>query len=399
MTTSQTRLVFLDNLRYLLVLLVVVLHVSISYSNGLPWWYIVDSNKSPFFDLLIIVFDSFLMPGLFFMAGYFALSSLQRKKTAGAFIVAKLKRLGIPWFLSVFLLVPIMPYFYHYTRAATPLSFGTFWLGFVKSVGNFKLTLVEPSNLTHNANLMNEFGHHHLWFISLLLFFFIGFALLYQLKAQFSTPTSHNHNSKIQSIWVVLLIVGIIISLSVIVINYFIFSFAWVSIYNVLLFQPVRLPLYLGLFGLGIYAYSKNWLTQHRLPGSLLMWFIACLVLTFILFGIIAKILAIISNDATSPIPFWLIATHGTVRTFLGLAWLVLLLSLTQRYWNRPTKSDQNLAASSYYIYIIHLPIVVIFQYLFLAVNISIFVKFSLIVCLSILLSYGISHFLRSIQN
>ena len=97
-TTSQNRLVFLDNLRYFIVLLVVILHVSISYANvGAPWWYVVDANKHAFFDILIIVLDSFIMPVLFFIAGYFALNSI-RQKTLDAFIVSKLKRLGIPLF-------------------------------------------------------------------------------------------------------------------------------------------------------------------------------------------------------------------------------------------------------------------------------------------------------------
>jgi glucans biosynthesis protein C len=396
--TFQNRLVFLDNLRYLIVLLVVVLHVSVGYSNGVPWWYVVDFEQSWFFDFLNFVLDSFIMPVLFFIAGYFALSSL-RQKTMRAFIATKLKRLGIPFILCVFFLVPIMPYFYHYTRATTPLSFEAFWLGFVKSIGDFQITIAEPSNLTNDVNLMNEFGHHHLWFISLLLFFCIGFALLYQLKAQFSATTPDKQNTSMQSIWVVLLTVGLFISLSVIAVNYFISAFAWANFYHVLVFQPVRLPLYLGLFGLGIYAYSKNWLTQHALPGSLVMWFMACMILLLILLGVIFKIFDIISDDLTNPIPFWLIATHSVIRTFLVLAWLVFLISLTHRYWNRPSKLDQSLAANSYYIYLIHLPIVVILQFVFLEVDISIFIKFSVIVFLSILLSYGISHFLMSIQK
>jgi fucose 4-O-acetylase-like acetyltransferase len=142
-SVSQNRLVFLDNLRYFMVLLVVILHVSISYAN-VPWWYVIDANKHSFFGSLINLLDSFLMPVLFFISGYFALTS-QRRRTMGAFMIAKLKRLGNPLFFGLFLLVPVMPYMYHYTRAITPLSFWEFWQGFVKSAGDFNLTLDDPN--------------------------------------------------------------------------------------------------------------------------------------------------------------------------------------------------------------------------------------------------------------
>jgi len=390
---SQKRLVFLDNLRYSIVLLVVVLHVGLGYLNAASWWYVVDPNSSGFFDILVFTLDSFMMPALFFIAGYFVLPSLQRR-TNRAFLEAKLTRLGIPWLLGVFFLVPVMPYFYHFTRATTPLSFWEFWQGFVKSVGDFQMILGDSSDFINDANLMNHFSHHHLWFISLLLFFFIGFTLLYQVKSQFSAATIPRDGEKTstQSIWIALLATGFVISLSVIVVNYFISAIAWANIYNVLMFQPVRFPLYLGLFGLGIYAYSKNWLTQHDLPGYLVVWLIVSVLLLLALLGVISNLIEFIKSGVA--IPFWLIAIHGFVRTFLVLTVLVFLLSLTQRYWNRSSKIGQNLAASSYDIYILHLPIVVILQYLFISVDIAIFFKFVVIFLLSTLLSYGISHYL-----
>jgi len=340
------------------------------------------------------VLDSFIMPVLFFIAGYFALNSI-RQKTLDAFIVSKLKRLGIPWLFVVFFLVPVMPYLYHYTRAAAPLSFWIFWKGFVESVGDFNLIVVDPNQFANDMNLMNGFSHHHLWFISLLLFFFIGFALLYQVKSKFFESRKQSDGTSTQSMWIALFTTGIIISLSVTFVNYFISELAWANIYNVLIFQPTRFPLYLGLFVLGIYAFSKNWFTQYQLPGSSLAWFIACFILLIILLSLIFKLFEISHNmTERNLIPFWLIVTHGFVRTFLVLAFLVFLISFTHRYWNRPAKINQNLAASSYHIYLIHLPIVVIFQFLFLTISISIFLKFAIIVLLSTLLSYGISHYL-----
>lgn len=387
-TIFQNRLVFLDNIRYLIVLLVVVLHVGVGYSHLVPWWYVVDSNPSVFFDILSLWLDGFLMPVLFFLAGYFALASIQQK-TVGTFLVTKWKRLLIPWFFGVFFLVPVMPYIYHYTRTTIPVSFGEFWLAFVKSAADLKIVVASPNDFSNEINTIIAFNHHHLWFISLLLFFFIGFALLYHIKSKFSKPTPPHdcEDTSIPSIWIVLFTAGIVISFSVILVNYFIHSFAWTNIYNVLVFQPTRLPLYLGFFWLGIYAYSKNWFTKHNLPGSLRVWFIACIILSLIL-------LEIVINIYTEENSIYLIIAHGFVRTFQVMAWLVFLILFAHRYWNQPSKINQNLARNSYGIYLIHLPIVVLFQCLFFSINMSIFFKFGIILLLSTLLSYGVNHYL-----
>jgi len=87
--------------------------------------------------------------------------------------------------------------------------------------------------------------------------------------------------------WIALFITGIVISLSVTLISYFVSSFTWINIYNLLVFQATRFPQYICLFALGIYASSKNWFTKYDLPGSLIIWFIASLIL-FILSGVIA---------------------------------------------------------------------------------------------------------------
>ena len=66
---SLDRLIFFDNIRYLMVLLVVVLHSAGAYSNHTSWWTVNDTN-SIFFDYLLGVLDVFLMPTHFFIAGF-----------------------------------------------------------------------------------------------------------------------------------------------------------------------------------------------------------------------------------------------------------------------------------------------------------------------------------------
>jgi len=48
-TKEPSRILFLDNLRYLMVLLVVVLHAATPYSNFVPWWAVKEPNESAVF--------------------------------------------------------------------------------------------------------------------------------------------------------------------------------------------------------------------------------------------------------------------------------------------------------------------------------------------------------------
>jgi len=99
---------FLDHVRYSIVLLVVVYHAVAPYTTTAPHWPVHDSS-SVFGDITRQVLDVFIMPILFFVAGYFTLPSLQRKGT-WLFIKGKLNRLGIPWLLVIFTIVPLAKY-------------------------------------------------------------------------------------------------------------------------------------------------------------------------------------------------------------------------------------------------------------------------------------------------
>jgi len=106
---SRSRIHFLDNLRCLMILSVVVLHAGLAYSNLVPWWPVLDASRSQFFDIFLLIRDTFGIPVLYFIAGYFTLPTLRRRKSAGLFLTSKFKRLGIPFVLSLFFIVPIMP--------------------------------------------------------------------------------------------------------------------------------------------------------------------------------------------------------------------------------------------------------------------------------------------------
>jgi len=115
--SSSNRLIFFDNLRYLMILLVLIFHSGASYGSIVAFWPYHDPNPSEFVDIVMMLLDVFIMNILFFIAGYFTLPSLQNKG-GGSFLKAKLKRLGIPWLVVTILVLPILDYIHYYTQSA-----------------------------------------------------------------------------------------------------------------------------------------------------------------------------------------------------------------------------------------------------------------------------------------
>ncbi|MBA3031181.1 MAG: acyltransferase family protein [Desulfobacteraceae bacterium] len=118
---SSDRIYFLDNIRYLMVLLVVVLH-SGSYVS--PHWPVYKPmyNQNPWLLMNLLFFlDIFMMPVLFFIAGFFALPSFYGKSPL-QFVKHKLKRLGIPWILGIVLYGPIHVYIWRYSHGVWPTT-------------------------------------------------------------------------------------------------------------------------------------------------------------------------------------------------------------------------------------------------------------------------------------
>ena len=100
---ASARVAFMDNIRYLMVALVVVYHSVAAYAIVAPHWMVHDTNTFAA-DIIRELFDVFMMPVLFFAAGYFALPSLE-KKGLWEFLKDKVKRLWVPWALAVLIIL------------------------------------------------------------------------------------------------------------------------------------------------------------------------------------------------------------------------------------------------------------------------------------------------------
>src|SRR6266436_489811 len=122
---APARIVPLDRARTFTILLVLLHHSVINYT----WFGHGDPMRWLGFDLVVLFNDSFFMACMFFISGLFVRDSLARRGPAN-FIGNRAFRLGVPFLISIFVLMPIAyyPTFLRYHLPGTnDFNFFHFW--------------------------------------------------------------------------------------------------------------------------------------------------------------------------------------------------------------------------------------------------------------------------------
>jgi hypothetical protein len=342
-----------DMVRNLAMLSVVLFHAVAAYSTVTPHWSVHDGG-SMVADVVREVFDVFMMPIFFFVAGYFALPSLL-SKNAWKFLTGKFKRLGIPWLFAIFIIIPIFRYLGE-MKTVGPQSrqpFWGYWITYLKGFGTLGMGPLIPEGV----------NQWHYWFISLLLVFFIVFTLLWSARKRWranSASSSDSEPVKMASILRALFMGGVLTSLAYFIVSLFVPDMSWVKIDLLLQFQPTHLVFYIAYFILGVVACSKQWFRGDGFPRQPSAWVPAALLLTL---GFLIVGQPVFSNAVISgPLSPVLLAAFSLLRSFLCLAFLVVVIAVALRNRNHLSSMNRRLAANSYNIYLIHLVFVVMLQ-------------------------------------
>lgn len=247
-TNAQTapltgRFLYLDYLRVLLVILVIVQHAAVTYS-GLGGWYYKEAGTLLFPEFLGFAWlqshlQAFFMGLLFLMAGYFVPPAFDRKGL-GKFLRDRWFRLGWPSLFYMLLIHPTVTY------ALDPI---------------YHPGRVRPSYADHYREYLRSgkvfSGSGPLWFAIMLLFFCIvyaGFRALSKIPAPSNRPTPPpGHGAVVGYI----AIAGIVTSFVRVV------QPLGTDILNIQLGFTTQ---YILLFGIGVMAYRHDWLRQLPTP-------------------------------------------------------------------------------------------------------------------------------------
>jgi hypothetical protein len=345
-TVAANHIDFFDPVRVLTMLCVILYHSVTAYSTTTPQFPIHDADPIAFADYVRWLFDPFMMPMFFFMAGFFAMPSLTNK-TPGAFVYDKIRRIGVPWLAVMVSFAGLLLFGARFKTAFQHqeiISFGDI------------LTEMIQGFLYIGAPRIG--GQLHLWFMSLLLFFFLVFAIVWKVAGLWGKQTRNRTSgpNSVENIPLRLLLFGAGIGAAYYVVVHFfprINDFLQVSLLS---FEPTKIIANGGFFGLGVYAYCRGWLAENKALGSVAFWLslLVASLLTFLVSG--NDIL--VARSIPHGFPELQLLIFAAARSFLCLSVVMLMLSVARRYWRSPSILIRRISDNSFHIYIIHLFIV-----------------------------------------
>jgi peptidoglycan/LPS O-acetylase OafA/YrhL len=109
---AAERIVALDRSRTFITLLVVLYHSVINYT-----YYGIGGDRMRWigFDGVVLFCESFFMACMFLISGLFVAGSLARRG-AGNYLASRVLRLGVPYLVSILVIMPLAYYRYHFTQ-------------------------------------------------------------------------------------------------------------------------------------------------------------------------------------------------------------------------------------------------------------------------------------------
>jgi fucose 4-O-acetylase-like acetyltransferase len=373
-TKLPTRhLLYIDNIRIVLICLVIITHLAVTYGAFGSWFYTEVEGFSPETALLTLIAalsQSFMMGFFFLIAAYFIPPSLGRKGP-NRFVRDRLVRLGIPLLVWVLLIGPLLRYYVEI------------------KIGGFSGSLADWYRL--GTAHITIFGLGPLWFVLALLVF----TLLYVLWRVLFTNEGSSVKVPFPSLFVIFC-AGILIGAVTFLVRIF------TPIGNSWEFFDIQVPFfvqYIAFFLIGLYAAKNNWFSHvPEQPGK------TCAFLALFLAFCLPVVLV-----ATG-------ALSGTLDPLLGgLHWQSLVYSLweqtfavfmvTGMLWLFSTRFDHEgpitsaAAGATYTVYIIHPVVIIPLTLSMLAIMLSSVPKFLLAAIIAIPLCFLLAILIRSIPG
>jgi len=352
---ARQRLYFLDNLRAAVIVLVIVLHASITYMVYAPqWWYVVDPDQSLFFTMLVLLIDVPLMPALFFTAGYFALPSLERRGLGG-FVREKVVRVAAPWILGVIFLAPLETYMAYVSRHVD-VGYLQFW------THDFWGPMYQQSVY---------------WYLGVLFAAFLLLAWVYAAspRLQASTPRITQPRTRI--------LVGFV---AVTAAGSMLVSPAWGlddwQPLTLLVVQPARIAFYVGYFALGVYAERRGWFRPGGFRPALGPWGWA---------SVLASLVYLTFRMSGTPTAVPERALAAILFSAFCFAALLAGVALFQRVADSAAPAWRTLAGNSYGIYYVHPLILYPLAYVLVDVSAPAGVKATLLIVVTLGASLAVS--------
>jgi acyltransferase-like protein len=332
---SATRLLFIDNIRWSMIILVLSMHASDTYSPFGNWYY-VDRPKSGlksslgteiFFGVYQSVLQAFFMAVLFFVAGYFSANAYDRKGFS-IFIRDRFLRLGLPTLLYVMVIGPLTQYFLSRTWGTG--GFVHQWLVHLE-----------------DGEWLSETGP--MWFCAALLMFSFFYGLV--RRAGWTEPRIEPGSVRGAIVAVFVAAMGASTFLARIGIS------EGASVLNM---HPGDFPQYVLMYAAGAFGYRGNWLAG--LPDRLcIRWASIALSLSVPLFAALLLLGGGLQGDTSAYSGGFNLVSAGKClwEALVCVGVGLLLLAVYRRHFNTQGPLARRLSDNAFGVYLIHPPILI----------------------------------------
>ena len=358
--TKGNRIHWMDNLRTISILLVVLYHVGGVYEAGGLWgwfWIVDDPATITWVGILGIVFDIIVMPAVFFVSGYLTPASLN-KNTGWDYLKGKFKRLMVPWVIAVFTLIPFYKVIFLYSRNLPQEHWTTYF------------------------HITNPNSQNWLWFLPVLFVFNVLYLVF--AKSKIKIPSISLKNAILGSF-----LIGLVYSFSI----GGILGFRSWTLTPIIDFENERLLVYFMAFLLGslcfrqkVFAVKPQRKTLYAVVNS-----IAWIPITVHIF---ARLVPFFYPEGFSVSPMyrliWWLSFHLSL-----LCLMYLMIETFWRYFDKTGRIWSVLNKNSYGVYIIHVIVIGVFGTLLLNLSLPALVKYPML----IILTYGVSNLIVSLYR
>jgi surface polysaccharide O-acyltransferase-like enzyme len=321
---QSNKLFYIDNIKVLLTILVVLHHTFIAYGSAGGWYY---TQKTTHIGALVpmtmfvSINQSFFMGFFFLLSAYFTVPSYNRKGV-GQFIADRLLRLGIPLLFYSFVLSPFISYMVYYFAKGHHISYLQYLSGYD--------TWIDPGVM---------------WFVAALLIFTVIYTIGRSLiKITFKKPLPAPGAGTI-----------LLFAVGLGVISFFArIVFPGGSVLKPLGFQLGHFTQYIALFIVGLLAYQNQWFNglSERTGKQLKLSAWLCLLFFPVFFIIRVKL--------NMPVAWysggfhWQSLLYAVWEQWIGLSILTALLIRGKRSWNTTSPLLSKLSRCAFAVYIFH---------------------------------------------
>ncbi len=390
---SSDRIIFLDNIRSLMIVFVLIFHSGAAYSSAVDFWPYQERATSGLIDFYMLLCDLFMMSTLFFISGYFAMPSY-KKKGPKLFLKSKFRALGLPWLIITVCVLPVLDYINYVYQFDNNIGFFEYWFKSMKKILEFNFGFLDMSKFTP---MIDQFYQRYVWFLSLLLVYFVAFTVFMVLKERFVKEV-HTHKNIVENkaksfvFIVVTLLTILFFGFAKLFFYDEILGSGWYSFGGLIEFQLGKFFIYSIYFIFGVYSYNRKWFTAQSGVGKVWLWALG----NFAAFGMNMLVFKILDEVTTPDLKYKLM--HVVLYPIWTLTFLGLFLSIGYKYWNKKSWFNGDLSKNSYKMYLVHYIFPMTIPLVISGLEIAILLKFFIVSVVTILCSYLFSKYILKVK-